>query len=234
MLSASSEKCRKAARAKGVQLHVLKAGTESEVDAAFATLLQQHAGALVVAADPFFNSRREQLVALAARHAVPAIYEWREFATAGGLNQLWKPASARSIASRHLHREDLEGRQASRSAGAATDDIRAKLVNLKTAQELGLTVPPSILAAPTRSSNKPHRRQTLIRGRRAKCARPHRIVTAISDRAVPSVRRASRFPSCNDWSTILWHTGRVTKNGSRTNGARLSAGRFKQTHRTLG
>ena len=74
-----------AARAKGVQLHILKASSESEIDAAFATLVQLHAGALVVAADPFFNSRREQLVALASRHAVPAIYECREFAAAGGL-----------------------------------------------------------------------------------------------------------------------------------------------------
>ncbi len=54
-----------AARAKGVQLHILKASTESEIDAAFATLVQLHAGALVVGPDPFFNSRREQLVALA-------------------------------------------------------------------------------------------------------------------------------------------------------------------------
>ena len=63
-----------AARAKGVQLRILKAGTEGEIDAAFATLVQLHAGALVVGADPFFTSRREQLVALASRHAVPAIY----------------------------------------------------------------------------------------------------------------------------------------------------------------
>ena len=67
-----------AARAKGVQLPILKAGTESEIDAAFASLVQLHAGALVVGGDPFFDSRREQLVALASRHAVPAIYEWRE------------------------------------------------------------------------------------------------------------------------------------------------------------
>jgi len=74
-----------AARAKGVQLLILKAGIESEIDAAFAALVQLHAAALVVSADPFFNSRREQIVALASRHAVRAIYGFREFATAGGL-----------------------------------------------------------------------------------------------------------------------------------------------------
>jgi putative tryptophan/tyrosine transport system substrate-binding protein len=66
-----------AARAKRVQLLVLKAGAENEIDAAFAFLGQQHADALVVSTDPFFTSRREQLVALASRDAVPAIYEFR-------------------------------------------------------------------------------------------------------------------------------------------------------------
>jgi putative tryptophan/tyrosine transport system substrate-binding protein len=74
-----------AARVIGRQLAILKVSTDDEFDSAFATLAQLRAGGLVVAADPFFNSRREQLVALAARHAVPAIYEWREFAQAGGL-----------------------------------------------------------------------------------------------------------------------------------------------------
>jgi ABC-type uncharacterized transport system substrate-binding protein len=72
-----------AARAKGVQLQILRAGTEAEIDSAFAALVQLRAGALVAASDPFFNSRREQLVALASHHAVPAIWEWREFAEAG-------------------------------------------------------------------------------------------------------------------------------------------------------
>ena len=74
-----------AARAKGMQLLVLKAGAEGEFETAFDPLVQLEAGGLVVGGDPFFFSRRDQLVALAARHALPAIYESREFATAGGL-----------------------------------------------------------------------------------------------------------------------------------------------------
>jgi putative tryptophan/tyrosine transport system substrate-binding protein len=74
-----------AARAKGMRLPILRAATESEIDAAVATLVQLRAGALVIGADPFFNSRREQLIALASRHAIPAIYDVREFAASGGL-----------------------------------------------------------------------------------------------------------------------------------------------------
>jgi putative ABC transport system substrate-binding protein len=68
-----------------VQLVILRANTDSDFGDAFATLVEQRAGALLVCTSPFFNSRREQLVALAARHAVPAMYEFREFASAGGL-----------------------------------------------------------------------------------------------------------------------------------------------------
>jgi putative ABC transport system substrate-binding protein len=64
---------------------VLTARAETDFESAFASLVELHAGALVVAADPFFNSRREELVSLAARSAVPAIYEWREFVDLGGL-----------------------------------------------------------------------------------------------------------------------------------------------------
>jgi putative tryptophan/tyrosine transport system substrate-binding protein len=74
-----------AARTLGLQIHVVQAATEGEFGAAFATFVEQRISALVVAADPFFNARRAELVALAARHAIPAIYEWREFAAAGGL-----------------------------------------------------------------------------------------------------------------------------------------------------
>src|SRR5207244_767157 len=74
-----------AARAKGLQLNFLKAGTEGEIDAAFASLVQLPVRVLVVQGDPLFVTRREQLLALASRHAVPAVYALREYAAAGGL-----------------------------------------------------------------------------------------------------------------------------------------------------
>jgi putative ABC transport system substrate-binding protein len=81
-----------AARAKGLPLHILKVGAEGEFETAFASLGQLHAGALIVPNDPFFTSRREQLVTLAARHAVPAIYDFREYAAAGGPSWFPRPA----------------------------------------------------------------------------------------------------------------------------------------------
>jgi putative tryptophan/tyrosine transport system substrate-binding protein len=73
------------ARSVGQQIHIVYASSERELDTAFADLSQLRAGALVVGADPFFNSRRDHIVALAARYAIPAIYEGREYAVAGGL-----------------------------------------------------------------------------------------------------------------------------------------------------
>jgi putative tryptophan/tyrosine transport system substrate-binding protein len=133
-----------AARAKGVQLPVLKAAAEGEIDAAFASLVQLHADALVLGPDPLFNNRRDQIVALAARHAVPAISPWREMAAAGGL--ISYGASLTTI-SRQV------GVYAGRILkGEKPADLPVQrptrfelVVNLKTAKALGLTVPPGML-----------------------------------------------------------------------------------------
>jgi putative ABC transport system substrate-binding protein len=134
-----------AARMKGLQLHVLKAGSEGEIDSAFASLVQLHADALVVGADPFLSGQREQLVALASRHAVPAIYAWREFATSGGLISY---GASLTTAFR------LVGTYAAKILkGAKPSDLPVQqptkfelVINLKTAKSLGLTVPATLLA----------------------------------------------------------------------------------------
>jgi putative tryptophan/tyrosine transport system substrate-binding protein len=79
------QEVQQAALTKGVRLHVLKASSDTEIDTAFDSLAQLYAGVLIVGADPFLSSRREQFVALASRYAIPSIYAWREFAAAGGL-----------------------------------------------------------------------------------------------------------------------------------------------------
>jgi ABC-type uncharacterized transport system substrate-binding protein len=134
-----------AARAKGLRLHILKASTESEIDAAFTSRAQMQAGALVVGADAFFNSRREQLVALASRHGVPAIYERREFTTAGGLIS-YGPSFTATFRQAGIYAGKI-------LKGAKPADLPVQqpttfelVVNLKTAHVLGLTVPPSILS----------------------------------------------------------------------------------------
>jgi putative tryptophan/tyrosine transport system substrate-binding protein len=133
-----------AARAKGVKLAVLKAGTESEIDAAFASLVQLQAGALVVDPDALFISRREQLVALASRHAVPAIYAHPQFVAAGGLISYGIDDAAVSRQAGIYAGRILKGAKPA-DLPVQQPTTFELAINLKTANALGLTVPQSIL-----------------------------------------------------------------------------------------
>ena len=137
-----------AARVKGVHLRIVEAGSEGEIDAAFASLAQLQAGALLVSREAFFNSRREQLVALAAWHAVPAIYPWGEFAAAGGLIS-YGPSLTAALRQVGIYTGKILKGDKPADLPVQQPTTFELIVNLKTAKELGLSVPPSILARAT-------------------------------------------------------------------------------------
>jgi putative tryptophan/tyrosine transport system substrate-binding protein len=133
-----------ASRALGLRLLVVNATTEAAIDTAFATLTEQQADAVFVVSDQLFTSRRNQIVALAARHAVPAIYQFREFAAAGGLMSYGS-----NLADTYRQAGVYTGKILK---GAAPADLPVEqvtkiefVINLKVAKALGLTVPTSIL-----------------------------------------------------------------------------------------
>jgi putative ABC transport system substrate-binding protein len=133
-----------AARSLGLQLRTLPASTASEIDAAFGTLVELGVGALVVPGDPFFTNQRNQIMALAARHAVPAIYEWREFAAAGGLMS-YGPDFTDSYRLVGIYTGKI-------LSGAKPADLPVQqvvklelVINLTTAKTLGLTIPQALL-----------------------------------------------------------------------------------------
>jgi putative ABC transport system substrate-binding protein len=140
-----AETAKAAVRQLGRELYVLRAANEGEIDAAFSGLTEQSGSALMIATDPYFFTRRNQLAALAARHGVAAVYFHRGFAAVGGLI---------SYGATITEENRIAGQYTGRIlAGEKPGDLpvlqpaRFELVvNLKTAQELGLTVPPSILA----------------------------------------------------------------------------------------
>jgi putative ABC transport system substrate-binding protein len=133
-----------AARSLGVQLHVLNASTTGDFDLVFATLLKLRADALVIGSDPFFNSISEQLAALAFRHAVPTIYQYRAFAAAGGLmsygGSFTEPFRQTGVYTGRI----LKGEKPADLPVQQSTKIEL-IINLKTAKALGITVPLSLL-----------------------------------------------------------------------------------------
>jgi len=134
-----------AAQGGGYPLCFFRASTENEIEAAFVATTEQKVSALMIAADPFFNTRRDRIVALAAHHALPVLYPWREYVDAGGLMSYgteltWAYHVAGQYSARILNGEkpgDLPVQQPTKYT---------LVINLRTARALGLTVPRRLLA----------------------------------------------------------------------------------------
>jgi len=144
-VAAQSAQAQEAARALGLQLHILEVGSERDFDSAFLVLVKLRAGALVISADALFNDHRDQIIALASRYSVPTIYEWREAVAAGGLISY---GTGRADALRQ--NGILVGRILKGEKPSDLPVLRASkfelVINLTTAKALGLTIPPGVLA----------------------------------------------------------------------------------------
>ena len=140
-----AKKAQEAGRDLGLQLHILHASSERELDVAFATVLQLRAGVVVINPDAFFNSRSKQLAELALRHAVPTVYQYREFAAAGGL-----ASYGSRLADAYRQVGIYTGRILKGEKPADLPVVQSTkvelIINLKTAKTLGLEVPSSLLA----------------------------------------------------------------------------------------
>ena len=133
-----------AARTLGLDLHVLNASSESDFDAVFTNIVQLRAGGLVIAADPYFIGRSEQLAALTARHAVPTIFETREFAAAGGLMSYGAPIGDTYRLAGNYTGRILKGDKPANLPVQLATKVELYL-NLKTAKALGITFPLTLL-----------------------------------------------------------------------------------------
>jgi putative ABC transport system substrate-binding protein len=134
-----------AAHAIGQQIHLLSASNESEIDAAFATAVKLRAGAMLVSGDPFFNSQHDKIIALAARHAIPAIYEQREHALAGGLMSYGTNLSEGYRQAGVYAGRILKGEEPGNLPVVQASKFEL-VINLKTAKALGIEVPPNLSA----------------------------------------------------------------------------------------
>jgi putative ABC transport system substrate-binding protein len=142
---ANAREAEAAARAVGKGVVIFNAATESEIETAFARMTQDYYGPLLVGSDPFFNSQREQIVALAARHRIPAIYEWREFVQAGGL-----VSYGTSLVAAYRQQGIYAGRILKGEKPADLPVVQLSkfelIINLKTANALKIVFPPGLLA----------------------------------------------------------------------------------------
>jgi putative ABC transport system substrate-binding protein len=143
--SAEAREMQHAAGSLGIQINLLNASTESEIEAAFTTMVAQGSGALIIGTDAFLLGQREQLVRLAARHMVPTIYFLREFVEAGGLMS-YGP----NIANGYRQAGVYTGLILNGANPAVLPIVRPTqfqlYLNLKTAKALGLEIPPLLLA----------------------------------------------------------------------------------------
>jgi ABC-type uncharacterized transport system substrate-binding protein len=144
-VEAQSQEVQEAARSLALQIRILRASTERDLDTTFATLAELRAGGLLVGADPFLYSRRDYIVELASRHAIPAIYEQREFAVAGGLMSY-----GTNITDAYRQVGIYTGRVLKGEQPADLPVVQSTrfefIINLKTAKTLNLEVPPSLSA----------------------------------------------------------------------------------------
>ena len=134
-----------AERTIGQRVHILNASSEHDFEPAFATLDQIRAGGLCVQGDTFFNSRRDELVALAAHHSIPTVYAFRDYAAAGGLmsygTSLWDAYREVGVYAGRI----LKGEKPADLPVQQSTKVEL-VINMKTAKSLGLTIPETLLA----------------------------------------------------------------------------------------
>jgi putative ABC transport system substrate-binding protein len=139
------ESAQQAAHSRGRSVQIYRAASDDEIETAFTTLVQQRAGAILVAVDPFFNSRRERIVQLAVRHAIPGLYPTREFATAGGLASYGSSVSDAYRQAAVYAGKILKGAKPADLPVVQPTKIEL-IINQRVAKTLGLSVPPTLLA----------------------------------------------------------------------------------------